>query len=133
MRTLRQLFKFKGTACSLGVGLLVAGLLGGCTTPFVNVVVEVDTCQAGGTGRSFGPPPPPGACTTPFTPWSGKSADLFWNSQTGQQIPSGSGLTCVSGMKCAALPGNCGFGKPCKSWYRPSNQSCLCDCFQPAP
>ena len=55
MRTLRQLFKFKETACNLAVGLLLAGLLDGCTEPFVNVIVQVDTCQAGGAGKPFGP------------------------------------------------------------------------------
>ncbi len=135
MRTLRKLFKFKGTACSLTVGLLLAGLLGGCTEPFVNVAVQVDTtCQAGGMGRPIGDPPPPGACTAPYVSWAGKSADGFWNSQTGLQIPGGSGLTCASGsVKCQSTnPGTCTM-VPCKSWYRPSNQSCLCDCRRPAP
>ena len=135
MRTLRKLFKFKGTACSLTVGLLLAGLLGGCTEPFVNVAVQVDTtCQAGGMGRPIVDPPPPGACTAPYVSWAGKSADGFWNSQTGLQIPGGSGLTCASGsVKCQSTnPGTCTM-VPCKSWYRPSNQSCSCACIQPAP
>ena len=58
MGTLGRLFKFNGTAWSLGAGLLLPVLLAGCT-PLVNVEVNVDTCQAGGPRT---PLPPPGAC-----------------------------------------------------------------------
>jgi hypothetical protein len=130
MGNTRQLFA--SATKRLLAGFLLVGLLGGCE-PLVKVTVQVDTCQAGGMGRQFGDIDGVGACTTPFISWAGKSADGFYNSQTGNLIPSGSGLTCASGVKCQASPGNCGIGKPCKSWYRPSNQSCICDCNRPAP
>ena len=133
MGTMRQLFKFNNATRNLVAGLLLAGLLGGCTEPFVKVTVQVDTCQAGGMGKQIDELPPPGGCITPFISWAGHSADGLWNSSTGLQIPAGSGLTCASGVKCQATPGSCGIGKPCKSWYRPSNQSCVCDCYRPAP
>ena len=135
MRNLRQLFQLKGTTWSLVGGVLLAGLLGGCTTPLIDVKVSVDnTCPTGGSGMRV-----PidnieaGACITPFISWSGQSAVGFWDSSTSLQIPIGSTLTCASGVKCRTTPGNCGIGKPCKSWYRPSNGQCLCDCNKPAP
>lgn len=140
MRALRQLFKFKGTACSLAVGLLLAGLLAGCTEPFVNVIVQVDTCQAGSTGKPFGPPPPPGACmktsvlTVPTDPNLYNNG--YFNTAT-KTILYDHTHRCNTGgtnKMCQSSPGSTycsGIPTQCKTRFTPtggSNGTCDCDC-----
>jgi len=124
MGTSRQLFKVKGTACSLACGLLLAGLISGCTEPFVKVAVQVDTCQAGGMGKPIDELSPPGLCNV--MTYSG-SAVGFIDDNNGGVIPPGSPLSCSASYKCKALPGTCVSGVACKS-HRATNGSCYCGC-----
>jgi len=56
-------FKFNKSARTLVACFLVVGLLGGCTKPFVNVEVEVDSCQAG-QGKPIKDGQPQGFCNS---------------------------------------------------------------------
>jgi len=62
MRRFHWLFKFNKSARILVAGLLVVGMLGGCTKPFINVQVDVDTCPSGAGGQ--GKPIPMGLCSS---------------------------------------------------------------------
>lgn len=133
MRTLRQLFKFKETACNLAVGLLLAGLLDGCTEPFVNVIVQVDTCQAGGAGKPFGPLEPPGACQTKQlttrTDANEYSNNNAWDMVTNKRITDHTHFCNANTTKCQSSPGSkvcSGFDKPCMTKW--TNGSCICGC-----
>ena len=124
MGTLGRLFKFNGTAWSLGAGLLLPVLLAGCT-PLVNVEVNVDTCQAGGPRT---PLPPPGACNNGGTGPIVVSNTICKNA-AGSTITCQSSFTCSAGNKC--LDGNPGTEnrKACKTiWTQTSgnNGSCIC-------
>jgi hypothetical protein len=132
MENMQEFCKFKRTVSSLGVSLLLAGLLG-CHTPLVNVEVKVDanSCQQGGTGKEIESPPPPGLCNS-MTYTTGvpgfPSAVGFIDDNTGNVIPSGSPLTCSASQKCKALPGTCPTtGRACKS-HRAATGSCYCGC-----
>ncbi len=139
MRTSRQLWKFERVACSLAVGFLLAGLLGGCTEPFVNVVVQVDTCQAGG-GRPFGPPPEPGACmktpvlTAPTDPNLYNSG--YFNTATNTILYDHDHRCNAGGTNkmCQSSPGSTtcgGIPKQCKTRFTPTsgnNGNCDCGC-----
>ena len=130
MGTLRQQFKL--TAHSLIAGLILAGLLGGCTEPFVKVTVQVDTCQAGGMGKQFGPPPEIGACmknnvTSPIDAnvWNNNNA---WDMVTNTRITDHSHI-CSSGFICQSSPGSQGcpiLSKPCMTKW--NNGVCSCGC-----
>jgi hypothetical protein len=141
MRTSRQPWKFKRIACSLAVGLLLAGLLGGCTEPFVNVVVQVDTtCQAGGMGRPIGEPPGPGACILTPVLTAPTDPNLFntgyFNTAT-KTILSDHNHRCNAGgtnKMCQSSPGSTmcgGINKICKTRFTPTsgnNGNCTCGC-----
>ena len=140
MTTLRQLFKSKGTACSLGVGLLLAGLLGGCQTPFIDIKVQVDNtagaCPSGGTRIITPPDGGMGACsidprspyTGPLIPQNYKVCKDFNNNIiacTGNEMCTGS-----NSRVCNDPPGN-ETRKICKSVWKQSaagsmNGTCSC-------
>jgi hypothetical protein len=127
MGTLRQLFKFDGTVCILAVGLL---LLGGCTTPLVNVVVQVDTCQAGGMRTPLNPA---GLCNGVTYTGAIPSGTICKNIN-GQVITCPANATCSSGAKCADTPGTCTQTRTaCKTIWTESSPgsssgSCICGC-----
>lgn len=130
MGALRQLLKFNGTMRSLGVGLLVAGLLGGCTQPFVNVIVQVDTpsCQAG-EGKTIESPPPPGGCNNGGTGLIVVSPNTICKNASGTPINCQSSFMCSAGNKC--LNGNPGTEnrKACKTiWTQTSGNNGSCTC-----
>lgn len=137
MRTLRQLLSFNRTVWNLGVSLLLAGLLGGCTEPFVNVIVQVDTCQAGG-GKPFGPPPPPGACnpTPPLTALT--DPNLFgagyYNTATKTKLNDHTHRCNTGTWMCQSSPGSTlcgGISKTCITRFTPTsgnNGNCTCGC-----
>lgn len=137
MRTLRQLFKFMGTACSLG--LLLAGLLGGCHQPFVNVnvQVDVDNCQAG-RGRSI-ELPAPGACNQTLLTNNTTDPNLYnnaWNMATNTAMGSDHSKRCnTSTWMCQSAPGSkaCPIppNKLCKTRFTPTSGiygNCTCGC-----
>lgn len=130
MRTLQQLFKLNRTACNLVGGLLLVGLLGGCT-PLVNVAVQVDTtCSSGGgPGR---PLEPPGACSVmnpysgPLLPQNYKVCKDFNN----VTIPCTGNENCTGPNRCNNSPGNEN-RKICKTVWKQSaagsmNGACTC-------
>jgi len=135
MGTLRKLFEPKVTTWNLVGGLLLVGLLGGCTTPFVNVVVQVDTCPSGSGGPRT-PLDPPGACTLntanpyngPLIPQNYKVCKDFNNNTipcTGNEMCTG-----TTSRVCADSPGNEN-RKLCKSVWKQSaagsmNGTCVC-------
>lgn len=119
MNRFHQFRRFDGATLVAGLFLLV--LMAGC----VNVNTSCGSCcgKDGGLGDRDGacnPSPPSGNYTG--------SADGFYNTATGLQIPAGSGLTCASGKTCAVPYGRCASGTPCKRWYNPNGASCKCDC-----
>ena len=136
MRTLRQLFKFKGTACSLAVGLLLAGLLGGCGQPFVNVTVQVDNCQAD-RGRSIELPPPPGGCNQTLLTNNTTDPNKYnnaWNMATNTAMTDNTHRCNTSTWMCQSDPGSklCPATlKPCKTRFTPTSGiygNCTCGC-----
>jgi hypothetical protein len=136
MRTFQQIFSFTKAARTLAAGILLAGLLSGCTTPFVNVVVQVDSCQAGGPGKP------------PNIPMPGVGLCVFANPTTGpippppatickdhnlSIIPCPANATCTSGPgRCDAnTPGSNRSGKICKTiWVQSATHPTegACDC-----
>ena len=62
MRIVQQSFNLNKIARTLVSSLLLVGMLGGCTKPFINVEVAVDTCPSGAGGS--GKPIPQGACSS---------------------------------------------------------------------
>jgi len=127
MQSLRQLFKLKKTACSLISGLMLAGLLGGCK--FIEVSVQVDTCQSDGTRM---PLPDPGACNVvnPYTGAIPPPPATICKNIGGQTIPCPANATCSSGAKCGDPPGSYN-RKTCKTIWTESSAgstsgSCLC-------
>ena len=139
MRNLRRLFKLKHTAWSLIGGLMLAGLLGGCQTPFIDIKVQVDnmagTCPSGGTTRVVDSSIPlDGGCT--LGPILTAPADAY-----GAHIHPTGGIitdhnhTCTVGngsRKCASSPGTCNF-KACWTRFVPDSPGaltgkCSCDC-----
>ena len=119
MNRFHQFRRFDGATLVAGLFLLV--LMAGC----VNVNTSCGSCcgKDGGLGDRDGacnPSPPSGNYTG--------SADGFYNTATGLQIPAGSGLTCASGKTCAVPYGRCASGAACKRWYNPTGASCKCDC-----
>jgi hypothetical protein len=142
MRTLLQLLDFNGTVWNLGVSLLLAGLLGGCSEPFVNVIVQVDTCQAGGMGKQFGEPSPPGACQPTAVLTVPTDPNLFnagyFNTAT-RTILDDHDHRCNTGGTnkiCKSSPGSTmcgGVFKTCKTRFTPTsgnNGTCTCGCPQ---
>jgi len=112
---------------TLFVGLLMLLLIGACSKVKVSI-----TCQpGGGSAVCEGEDCPPGGCN-PGVGWNGGSATGFWivGSNPLTQVTAGQNLFCsVNGSKkCPGNPGNCGFGKTCKSWYRPLDSFCYCGC-----
>jgi hypothetical protein len=98
-------------------GIVVALLLLTVTFPgCAKITVQcppAGTSQDGATG-----------CYPP-TAYAG-SADGFWNDDTSDYVPPGSGLMCQSGSnKCKAIPGSC-LGKACLNHY--SGGYCYCGC-----
>jgi hypothetical protein len=105
------------------VALIMLLLLGACAK------VKV-TCPPGGGGAGGGGDSGDiGGCNPPVA-WQNQSADGFYRTDNGQRIPQGSGLVCSGGSstKCQSSPGNCGWNKTCKNWYRPSDSFCYCGC-----
>lgn len=101
------------------VGLLFF-LFQGCTTPFVEVNVEVDACCKDGDCK--GPGPTGGACDNP--PAIGSSG-----------FPAGTydGITCNSGHVCNPNNGQenatCSRGKKCDTQHTSgSTTNCQCAC-----
>jgi hypothetical protein len=137
MRTLRTLFKPKVTTWNLVGGLLLVGLLGGCTTPLVNVAVQVDTCPSGGGGPRT-PLDPPGYCSINSTaPYNGplipqnykvcKAFDGTTINCTGNEMCTGS-----TSRVCNDPPGNDSNRKPCKSVWKQSAAGSMngdCSCY----
>ena len=137
MRTFPQVFTFNKAARTLAAGLLLAGLLGGCTTPFVNVVVQVDSCQAGGPGN---PPLPlgPGQCifASPTTGPIPPPPATICKDHNLNVITCPANVTCTSGPgRCDAnSPGKDRSGKICKTiWVQsathPTEGACDCNAF----
>ena len=131
MGTLRQLFKLKGSAWSLLGGFLLAGLLGGCSHPFIDIKVDVDvnsTCASGGGPRQ--PLPGAGACSVDGTgaiPQSPTSQTICKNSG-GTVINCPPGATCTSGNKCNT-PSGTDNRKACKTiWTQVNGTSGSCIC-----
>jgi len=138
MRILRQLFNLKRTACNLVGGLLLVGLLGGCT-PLVNVAVQVDnTCSSGGSPSRSIESPAPGTCSlNPATPYNGPlipanykvCKDFNHNTVacTGNEMCTGS----TGSRVCNDPPGSELGRKMCKSVWTQSvagsmNGTCQC-------
>jgi len=140
MRTLGQLFELEGTARNLLGGLLLAGLLGGCGLPLIDIDVQVvntaGACPSGGT-RVGTDLPAGGGCITDPAISSPTDANKYGNAKdmgTGQPITDHNHM-CTSGFICASNPGSkyCPFPtvKACKTrWYQTSgmNGTCQCDC-----
>jgi hypothetical protein len=131
MGTLRQLLRFNGTMWSLGVSLLLVGLLAGCTTPLINVQVQVDTCQTGG-GKQFGPLSPPGMCNpvqvTSATPIP---SGTVCKDSSGNPMTCPTGAQCTGGYMCmSGSPGTCSTTRSaCKTyWTQISGTSGTCSC-----
>jgi hypothetical protein len=137
MRTSGRLFELKGTAGNLLGGLLLAGLLGGCGLPFIDVDVQVVAtaggCPSGGTRTDI---QPGGGCNKE-TISSPTDANKYGNAKdtgTGLAITDHSHM-CTSGVICQSSPGTyyCPFPtlKPCKTlWTQTSglNGTCQCGC-----
>ena len=110
------------------LGMFLALLLQGCST---NVEVK---CGPGGMEGSdkngIGNKNLVGGCIQPFVPWVNGTAAGFKNTVTKQIIPTPTNLTCsaVGSNKCQSSPGNCGFNKTCRNWYRPTDSFCYCGC-----
>ena len=134
MGTLPQMLKFNGTMWSLGIGLLLAGLLGGCTKPLVNVEVNVDTCQAGAMGRSIEEPPAPGACNlSPIltAPTDANRYNNAWDMVSNTKITDHTHMCNAGGTNrtCSSNPGSqlCGGTyKLCITKW--NNGACSCGC-----
>jgi len=129
MGTLRQLFKLRRTAWSLVGGLLLVGLLGGCSTPFIDidVSVQVDTCPSGAGGPRQ-PLPEPGACTNGGTGSIPPPPATICKNASGAPMNCPTGATCTSGYKCGSPPGTEN-RKTCKTiWTQISGTSGSCIC-----
>ena len=139
MRTLRQRLGFNGTAWNLGVSLLLAGLLGGCSgQPFVNVIVQVDTCQAGGMEKQFGQLTPPGACNQTLLTNNTTDPNKYnnaWNMATNTAMADHDHRCNTNTWMCQSDPGSkaCPIppNKPCKTRFTPTAGiygNCTCGC-----
>jgi hypothetical protein len=136
MRNLRQLFQLKRPAWSLIAGLMLAGLLGGCHTPLIDIKVDVDnTCQTGGNGTRMATPEA-GACL--FQSYTGAIPTGTICKNAGGIIACPTGATCSSGTgsrKCRTTPGTCD-GVSCKTYWLQTGGSssttgvCSCPCPQ---
>ena len=139
MRNFRRLFKLKQTAWSLIGGLMLAGLLGGCQTPFIDIKVQVDTCPPGGAGRSIPIDPPiVGACTPtpPLTDLTDPNLNNngYFNTATKTTLFDHIHRCNASTWMCQSNPGSTfcgGINKVCKTRFTPTsgnNGNCLCGC-----
>jgi hypothetical protein len=137
MRNLRQLFQLKRRAWSLVGGVLLAGLLGGCQTPFIDIKIEVaNTCSPGSTRSSIPDDGGAGACIlNPANPYNGpliptnhKVCKDFNNNTvacTGNEMCTG-----ATSRVCNSSPGSEN-RKTCKSVWKQSaagsiNGTCTC-------
>lgn len=122
MKALGAFLRLSGGTILAGGVLLI--LLQGCK--FIEVKVKTK-CPPSGLTTIIDEPP--GGCNPPIN-WTGNSAVSFWDTETLTQIPEGSDATCSApgSTKCPSPAGYCGFGKPCKSWYRASTSFCFCGC-----
>jgi len=108
---------------SLFAGLMMLLLLGACAE------VKVTCPPAGGGGVCDTDECPPGGCNQPYVPWPNGSPVGFKNTVTGVIITAPTNLICNAvSNKCQSTPGNCGFGKTCRNWYRPTDSFCHCGC-----
>jgi hypothetical protein len=130
----------KKSAQKIVVGtLLMIGLLEGCTHPFIDVSVKVDTCPPSTGTRvvSTGSPPEgvDGGCrsTMPLT----TATDAFGalNAANSNQPITDHVHLCNAGTwMCQASPGSCFMGgqwKLCKTYFAPTtgnNGNCACNC-----
>ena len=132
MRNFRRLFKLKQTAWSLIGGLMLAGLLGGCQTPFIDIKVQVDNmagaCPSGGT-RVLNSEDPPGigGCNNGGTGPIVVSNTICKNA-SGGTMQCQSSFICSAGNKCAVPPGTEN-RKSCKTiWTQTSGNNGSCSC-----
>ena len=135
---LTGLNKKRATTTIVGAVIMV-GLLEGCTSPFVDVAVKVDTCPPSTGTRvvSSGSPPEgvDGGCrsTLPLT----SPTDAFGALNTAnnnQPITDHTHLCNTCTWMCQASPGSCYMGgqwKACKTYFTPTsgnNGNCACNC-----
>ena len=136
MRNLRQIFKSNRTSWSLVGGLLLAGLLGGCSTPFIDISVQVDSCPSGSTTGDTRIPILPRGAGTCFAgvPHTGQiPSGTMCKNTTGQIINCPANAQCSSGSKkCPNPPGTCGrTATPCRTTWTQSTSgstsgTCIC-------
>lgn len=144
MGTMRKLFCFKWTRSSLLVGIMILGLIGGCT-PLIDIDIVVDNtagnCPSGGRGGGGGPQLPPGGACTTTNLSSAADANRYNNAKnvaTGHAITDHSHMCKAGTVMCASSPGSmaCPYPtyKPCKTLYMPDVPpnglvgTCQCGC-----
>ena len=107
------------------VTFMILVLLQGCSTPLVDVKVNV--CGTTSSKDSSDQPDGVGGCNS--KPHGGASAAGFYDDITRAWIPAGSPLTCQSGTVCKAIPGQCA-GISCVGHYNADGvaRACKCGC-----
>jgi hypothetical protein len=127
------------TATKLIVGcLLLIGLLQGCTSPFVDVKVKVDSCPPAGTRVVTTPSAPSdevGACSLGSVIPNDTPAHQIpaWHVTLNRYIEASDNLKCKSTSvmkRCQSSPGTC-YGQACKTKFYPNGTGtghCYCQC-----
>jgi len=110
-------------------GLLLLMLLQGCIT----VDTKCGGCCGPTSGGGDGGDKPKG-CNDVYIPPAWTVAYNTYFRSGGAAVPNDGTYQCVSGSRCAGLPGKCVIGGPnCKTWFTPTSPgskqgSCDCDC-----
>jgi len=145
MGTFPQLFKLNGTAWSLIIGLLLAGLLSGCHTPLIDIDVQVTNmagaCPPGGGGG--GPIPTAGCSAKQSIPQQEDAVvagHQTYNTATSHYVTTTNTYFCqANSTPCNANPGSSSCPptftplKKCVTLYTPNAGttgpgSCSCVC-----